>query len=877
MKKSCISLVALMASGLVSDSFATAIGTAELFVSSLADDPAGEYTLTADIDLSDAGYTTIAEFSGTLDGAGHTLSGLATSQLFGTVTGTVKNLIVDGTVEDANTSVSAGNTGFAPLANILQGGTVENCQSKGYTISTASKGASASALVRIAKDGAVIRGCVIDASVKVSGNINTTVGGIVASVSMTTGFSGDVAATFDSCINRATLSVTSSSYNTGLIGGIIGTVNAIDTTPVREVIVSNCQNEGPITGVDKTTIGGLVGSLSGTGTSGSTRGQIVTFIGCTNNGTISGTGDTCHMGGFLGSADVGASVITFSNCVNRAAITGTGAGRIGGIIAYHNNPNQALATRTLIINCANYGTLTGSHVGGLVGEMSVNNGWNCGKYYFRNSGNFGDIMATDAIYPARMTITSGQLYGCFSGTSGMTVKIEIENCWMLNGQYGGASSSRLANSAAFISSVDPEYSNASALSSLNGAVTADNGFCDWVQGRYYPELEPFASEATAGKVDVIFREWNGNCIAVDAVDSGSPVTPPADPERSGFTFLGWSPSDLFSVSAPTPVTATYEVESHTITFDTQGGGAGSSITADTLTDLELPADPVRSGYFFKGWSLDRAKVETLPDCMTAEDRTYYALWKPASVEDYHSSFTFVQWKSTTGNSDDYFNAMNSVLGATDADIISFDDFKSVTYTAKLSVAGYSCAAKSFNGSSDGNVRMVCWKTSKFGILSDGMLGTTGKPQSNMSVGYVVLEELATGNQFLIFNAWAGTTKSINGYNSSIPAFISGITVNYPAATVIWAADCSGQAKRSEYPTDYESDYQKVADEFMDFTKLNGIQVGSDFQWTFIEVVPTSFSVTALEPDNVFAKTTGYKTSFQFGSASKPSGLIILFQ
>ena len=69
-------------------------------------------------------------FSGTFDGCGYTISGLGIvfpayqyEGLFGTVTGTVKNLRIEGTVSDAYTS--------GMLVAYLNGGTVECCSSSG--------------------------------------------------------------------------------------------------------------------------------------------------------------------------------------------------------------------------------------------------------------------------------------------------------------------------------------------------------------------------------------------------------------------------------------------------------------------------------------------------------------------------------------------------------------------------------------------------------------------------------------------------------------------------------------------------------------------------------------------------------------------------
>lgn len=77
----------------------------------------GSYILTADIVLSE--WQAIS-FSGSLDGNGHTIT-LSGTPLFDTLSGTVKNLLLDGSVSDSK------NAGA--LAYSVTGGTVQNCWS----------------------------------------------------------------------------------------------------------------------------------------------------------------------------------------------------------------------------------------------------------------------------------------------------------------------------------------------------------------------------------------------------------------------------------------------------------------------------------------------------------------------------------------------------------------------------------------------------------------------------------------------------------------------------------------------------------------------------------------------------------------------------
>ncbi|MBR1784464.1 MAG: hypothetical protein IJ760_03375 [Bacteroidales bacterium] len=75
-------------------------------ISSLSEitDPGGYYKLSGDVDA--LGHTTLATFTGCLDGDGHTISGLSTP-LIGTLTGTVRNLVLDGVAVSGSGDVGA--------------------------------------------------------------------------------------------------------------------------------------------------------------------------------------------------------------------------------------------------------------------------------------------------------------------------------------------------------------------------------------------------------------------------------------------------------------------------------------------------------------------------------------------------------------------------------------------------------------------------------------------------------------------------------------------------------------------------------------------------------------------------------------------------
>ena len=121
---------------------------------------------------------------------------------------------------------------------------------------------------------------------------------------------------------------------------------------------------------------------------------------------------------------------------------------------------------------------------------------------------------------------------------------------------------------------------------------------------------------------ITFDTAGGSEIAPITQDYGTAIAAPADPTREGYTFIGWDREIPTTMPAENmTVTAQWEINRYTITFDTAGGSEIAPITQDYGTPITAPADPTREGYTFIGW--DREIPETMP----AENMTLKARWK----------------------------------------------------------------------------------------------------------------------------------------------------------------------------------------------------------------------------------------------------------
>ena len=124
---------------------------------------------------------------------------------------------------------------------------------------------------------------------------------------------------------------------------------------------------------------------------------------------------------------------------------------------------------------------------------------------------------------------------------------------------------------------------------------------------------------------VTFDTNGGSEIAPITQDYGTAITAPADPTREGYTFIGWDREIPATMPAENvTVTAQWEINRYTVTFDTNGGSEIAPITQDYGTAITAPADPTREGYTFIGW--DKAVPATMP----AENVTVTAQWQLAA-------------------------------------------------------------------------------------------------------------------------------------------------------------------------------------------------------------------------------------------------------
>ena len=200
---------------------------------------------------------------------------------------------------------------------------------------------------------------------------------------------------------------------------------------------------------------------------------------------------------------------------------------------------------------------------------------------------------------------------------------------------------------------------------------------------------------------ITFDTAGGSEVPSITQDYGTAITPPAAPTRTGYTFAGWDKTIPSTMPAENmTITARWQVNQYTITFKPENGGQDIVIKQDYGTAITAPANPTKTGYTFAGWD------KTIPSTMPAGDMTITARWQ---VNQYTITF-----KPENGGQDivikqDYGTAITAPANPTktgytfagwDKTIPSTMPAGDMTITARWTVNQYTITFKPENGGED---------------------------------------------------------------------------------------------------------------------------------------------------------------------------------
>ena len=172
---------------------------------------------------------------------------------------------------------------------------------------------------------------------------------------------------------------------------------------------------------------------------------------------------------------------------------------------------------------------------------------------------------------------------------------------------------------------------------------ADGTAWDYASDKVTDNITLYAKWA-ANTYTITFDTAGGSEIAPITQDYGTVITAPEAPTREGYTFIGWDKAIPTTMPAENmTVTAQWEINQYTITFDTNGGSEIAPITQDYGTAITAPEAPEREGYTFIGWDME------IPKTMPAENITLKARWKDIEKPTGEIKISENSWKAFLNN------------------------------------------------------------------------------------------------------------------------------------------------------------------------------------------------------------------------------------
>ena len=146
------------------------------------------------------------------------------------------------------------------------------------------------------------------------------------------------------------------------------------------------------------------------------------------------------------------------------------------------------------------------------------------------------------------------------------------------------------------------------------------------------------------KYTIKFDSNGGSSVNSQTIDSGSTATKPANPTRSGYTFVEWQLNGK-TYDFKTPVTKNITlvakwkqdvVQTYTVTFDSNGGSIVSSQTVNSGSTVTRPTNPMRNGYTFVEWQLNGSAYNF--STPVTRNITLVAKWSQNTTQTYTVTF-----------------------------------------------------------------------------------------------------------------------------------------------------------------------------------------------------------------------------------------------
>ena len=308
----------------------------------------------------------------------------------------------------------------------------------------------------------------------------------------------------------------------------------------------------------------------------------------------------------LGTDEFGAQLVINGKLVSNGYIGGIAKSTGSGLMYVNNNS----ASTKVVSEWTNYTSTTVNFTGTI--NNNTNSQFSTGQWYFYDNNTWKNITSVNINYE----LNGGLLDNVepskhYFGTDTENLPTPIRDGYTFVGWY------------------DNVNCNGEALKTLSGYV-------------YFEDITLYAKWTQEQVCTVTFNTGDGSTISPVKVIKGHSFSEPADPTKTGYTFVGWysdqSLSQIYDFSTPVSTNITiyakWELASYTVIFDPNGGKwpDGTSATKEFTykygATITYPSQPTKDAtdthtYTFTSWS----RTDTT---MPAEDITIKAVWKESA-------------------------------------------------------------------------------------------------------------------------------------------------------------------------------------------------------------------------------------------------------
>ncbi len=178
-----------------------------------------------------------------------------------------------------------------------------------------------------------------------------------------------------------------------------------------------------------------------------------------------------------------------------------------------------------------------------------------------------------------------------------------------------------SNGGSSVPSITAEYGTPISVSNPTLTGYAFTGWSPALPATVPEDNQTYTAQWELQKHTVTYNSNGGTSVAAKTLEYGQTIPLPTV-TRTGYDFVNWTltPSGSTMGESDVTATATWKIKIVTLTFNSKGGSLVPSITAEYGTPISV-SNPTLTGFAFTGWS------PALPSTMPESNQTYTAQWE----------------------------------------------------------------------------------------------------------------------------------------------------------------------------------------------------------------------------------------------------------